>query len=136
MVPLNHPMIGDESNDGASDHQHARISDRLNLDADLRRHAAQWRYHSFRGDAWTNMHNEDRKRYLVERGVPLAQVGDLLGHASITTTGRYDKQKLENLQLAAARLESGKRFDPTPRGSASPSICQVLVKDGPDHSLR
>jgi len=27
---------------------------------------------------------------LVERGVPLAQVRDLLGHASIVTTERYD----------------------------------------------
>jgi hypothetical protein len=39
-------------------------------------------------------------------------VRDLLGHESITTTERYDNQKLENLQLAAARLESGKSFDP------------------------
>jgi integrase len=31
------------------------------------------------------------------RAVPLAQVRDLLGHASITTTERYDNQKLENL---------------------------------------
>ena len=30
---------------------------------------------------------------------------DLLGHASITTTERYDNQKLDNLQAAAARLE-------------------------------
>jgi hypothetical protein len=62
-------------------------------------------------------------------------VRDLLGHASITTTERYDNQKLENLPRAAARLESGKRFDPTPRGAASPSICQVFVKNGPDHPL-
>lgn len=34
-------------------------------DADLRRHSTSWRYHSFRGDAWTNMHKEDRKRYLL-----------------------------------------------------------------------
>jgi hypothetical protein len=32
---------------------------------------------------------------LIERGVPLAQVHDLLGHASITTTAPYDNQKLE-----------------------------------------
>ena len=32
---------------------------------------------------------------LIERGVPLAQVRDLLGHASITTTERYDNQDLE-----------------------------------------
>jgi site-specific recombinase XerD len=34
---------------------------------------------------------------LVERGVPLAQVRDLLGHASILTTERYDNQTLESL---------------------------------------
>jgi site-specific recombinase XerD len=41
---------------------------------------------------------------LVEEGVPLAQVRDLLGHASITTTERYDNQKLENLQIAVTKL--------------------------------
>ncbi len=34
-------------------------------DADLRRHADVWRYHSFRGDTWTTVHKEDRKRYLL-----------------------------------------------------------------------
>jgi hypothetical protein len=34
-------------------------------DADLRRHAESWRYHSFRGDVWTTIHKEDRKRYLL-----------------------------------------------------------------------
>ena len=34
-------------------------------DADLRRHAESWRCHAFRGDAWTNIHKEDRKRYLL-----------------------------------------------------------------------
>jgi hypothetical protein len=52
---------------------------------------------------------------LVERNVPLAQVRDLLGHASIVTTERYDNQTLKNLQNAAARLEDGKTFDATPR---------------------
>ena len=45
--------------------------------------------------------------------MPLAQVRDLLGHASITTTERYDNQQLENLQAAALKLESGTSFDPT-----------------------
>ena len=36
---------------------------------------------------------------------------DLLGHASITTTERYDNQKLENLQAAVLKFESGKTFD-------------------------
>jgi len=54
----------------------------------------------------------------VERGVPLAQVRDLLGHASITTTERYDNQTIEALQAAAKRLEEGKTFDPRlPRGA-------------------
>jgi hypothetical protein len=34
-------------------------------DADLRRHADSWRYHSFRGDAWTNVRHGDRQRYLL-----------------------------------------------------------------------
>ena len=83
---------------------------------------------------WHDLRHEYASR-LVEKGVPLAQVRDLLGHASITTTERYDNQKLENLQLAATRLESGKSFDPTPRDSQSPSICQVFVKNAPDRPL-
>src|SRR5204862_1900532 len=59
---------------------------------------------------WQDLRHEYASR-LVEKGVPLAQVRDLLGHASITTTERYDNQKLQNLQAAAARLESGKTFD-------------------------
>ena len=39
--------------------------------------------------------------------MPLAQVRDLLGHASITTTERYDNQTVANLQVAAAKLERG-----------------------------
>jgi integrase len=77
---------------------------------------------------WHDLRHEYASR-LVERGVPLAQVRDLLGHASITTTERYDNQKLENLQAAAARLESGKHFDPTPRDASSLSKCQVFVKN-------
>ncbi len=37
----------------------------VSWDADLRRHADTWRYHSFRGDAWTTIHKEDRKRFLL-----------------------------------------------------------------------
>ena len=60
---------------------------------------------------WHDLRHEYASR-LVERGVPLAQVRDLLGHASIVTTERYDNQKLEVLQAAAQRLETGKTFDP------------------------
>jgi hypothetical protein len=37
----------------------------VSWDADLRRHAESWRFHSFRGHAWTTIHKEDRKRYLL-----------------------------------------------------------------------
>jgi integrase len=63
---------------------------------------------------WHDLRHEYASR-LVERGVPLAQVRDLLGHASVTTTERYDNQKLENLQIASAKLESGLTFEPPAR---------------------
>ena len=56
---------------------------------------------------WHDLRHEYASR-LVERGVPLSQVRDLLGHASIATTERYDNQRLEALQAAAGTLESGK----------------------------
>ena len=34
-------------------------------DADLRRGGGDWRYHSFRGDAWTTVRQPDRQRYLL-----------------------------------------------------------------------
>jgi integrase len=61
---------------------------------------------------WHDLRHEYASR-LVERGVPLAQVRDLLGHASILTTERYDNQRLEALQAAVERLEGGKTFDAT-----------------------
>jgi len=47
---------------------------------------------------WHDLRHEYASR-LVERGVPLAQVHDLLGHASIVTTKRYDCQRLETNSL-------------------------------------
>ncbi len=70
---------------------------------------------------WHDLRHEYASR-LVEKNVRLAQVRDLLGHASITTTERYDNQKLKNLQAAAARLERGVTFDPTPQDPLSLSI--------------
>jgi integrase len=80
---------------------------------------------------WHDMRHEYASR-LVAKNVPLAQVRDLLGHASITTTERYDNQKLENLQAAAARLERGETFDPTPQDAISLSIRQDFVKNSAD----
>jgi site-specific recombinase XerD len=77
---------------------------------------------------WHDLRHEYASR-LVENGVPLAQVRDLLGHASITTTERYDNQKLENLQLAAAKLETGKTFEAPPRVSDSRTDRHVFVKN-------
>jgi integrase len=59
---------------------------------------------------------------LVEKGTPLAQVRDLLGHASITTTERYDNQTLANLQLAAASLDRGLQFEPPARESGLQTV--------------
>jgi hypothetical protein len=81
---------------------------------------------------------------LVERGVPLAQVRDLLGHASILTTERYDNQRLEALQAAVERLEGGKAFDPKIGGADRVSRifqdptaqCFANDKDPTEESLR
>jgi integrase len=69
---------------------------------------------------WHDLRHEYASR-LVEEGVPLAQVGDLLGHASITTTERYDNQRLETLQLAVTKLERGGRFSGAVAASAQGS---------------
>ena len=42
--------------------------------------------------------------------MPLSQVRDLLGHASIVTTERYDNQTQDALLAAAKRLETGEIF--------------------------
>jgi integrase len=58
---------------------------------------------------WHDLRHEYASR-LVERGVPLSQVRDLLGHASIVTTERYDNQTQDALLAAANRLETGAVF--------------------------
>jgi hypothetical protein len=58
---------------------------------------------------WHDIRHEFASR-LDERGVPLSQIRDLLGHASIVTTERYDHHTFAALQRAAGRLESGKTF--------------------------
>ena len=45
---------------------------------------------------WHDLRHEYASR-LVERGVPLSQVRDLLGHASIQTTARYAHVNLQYL---------------------------------------
>jgi integrase len=58
---------------------------------------------------WHDLRHEYASR-LAERGVPLSQIRDLLGHASIVTTERYDNQRPEALMAAARRLETGESF--------------------------
>jgi integrase len=77
---------------------------------------------------WHDLRHEYASR-LVERGVPLAQVRDLLGHASIITTERYDNQTLEALQAAVERLEGGKTFDSAHRSDRVSSFFQDPARD-------
>ncbi len=63
---------------------------------------------------WHDLRHEYASR-LVEHGVPLAQVRDLLGHASITTTERYDNQTVANLKSPPPSSNAGTR-SPHPRG--------------------
>ena len=80
---------------------------------------------------WHDLRHEYASR-LVERNVPLAQVRDLLGHASITTTERYDNQTLESLQVAAQRLERGQTFE-VPKPATSKTKFQDSFKIGSKH---
>lgn len=47
---------------------------------------------------------------LVERGIPLSQVRELLGHCSIVVTERYDRQVLATLKEAVSKLDDGRPF--------------------------
>jgi integrase len=79
---------------------------------------------------WHDLRHEYASR-LVEQGVPLAQVRDLLGHASIVTTERYDNQTVQALQLAAAKLERGVGFDTS---ASSTETFQESVNRGSVHA--
>ena len=73
----------------------------------------------------------------MERGVPLVPVRDLiLGHASILTAERYDNQRLEALQAAVERLDTGKTFDPVRlkpdmTDEAADNLSAIAVSAGP-----
>jgi integrase len=58
---------------------------------------------------WHDLRHEYASR-LAERGTPLSQIRDLLGHHSIVTTERYDTQTQDALMAAAKRLETGETF--------------------------
>src|SRR5476649_2049504 len=84
---------------------------------------------------WHDLRHEYASR-LAERGVPLSQVRDLLGHASITTTERYDNQTLSALQDAARMLEDGKTFQnlSSSESEGTESIEELADEDA-DNSL-
>ncbi len=82
---------------------------------------------------WHDLRHEYASR-LVEHGVPLAQVRDLLGHASITTTERYDNQTVANLKIAAAKLERGHDFAPAARTKFSRFFQDPGVRCGVRHT--
>jgi hypothetical protein len=81
---------------------------------------------------WHDLRHEYASR-LVERGVPLSQVRDLLGHASTTTTERYDNQEPEALLAAARRLETGGSFKipSTPPSDGQSSAEPADTENGP-----
>ena len=68
------------------------------------------RFHDLRGEFASR---------LVEKGVPLSQVRDLLGHSSIVTTERYDRQRFEALEVAVKRLDTGESFNFLSSGTAA-----------------
>jgi integrase len=87
-----------------------------------------------------NLHRHDlRHEYasrLVERGVPLSQVRDLLGHASIVTTERYDNHTFAALQAAAGRLESGKSFTSASQTHAASDVARPDSRSASDSKVR
>jgi hypothetical protein len=72
--------------------------------------------------------------------VPLSQVRDLLGHASIVTTERYDNQTQDALFAAASLLEAGEVFKNSsrspnevpfaPASNAPPTSAKLLKEKG------
>jgi integrase len=79
---------------------------------------------------WHDLRHEYASR-LVERGVPLSQVRDLMGHASVVTTERYDTQRLEMLEQAVRKLETGKivKFPSRKAADAPQTSGQPSAKD-------
>jgi integrase len=63
---------------------------------------------------------------LVEKGVPLSQVRDLLGHCSIVVTECYDRQVLARLQEASGKLDDGQPFKNLSSSDDQPSAVESL----------
>jgi integrase len=63
---------------------------------------------------------------LVEHGVPLRQVRDLLGHYSIIVTEGYDRVRLDSLKAAVAHLDDGQPFKILSRSEDQPSAVESV----------
>jgi integrase len=74
---------------------------------------------------WHDLRHEFGSR-LTEDGVALSKVRDLMGHASITTTERYDNQRADALEAAARQLDAkavqflSSEPDPAEKSDAEP----------------
>jgi integrase len=82
---------------------------------------------------WHDLRHEYASR-LVEKGTPLSQVRDLLGHASIVTTERYDNQREDALAAAVKQLETGQTWEeihPAPAPEAGETF-KVLSRSDSD----
>ena len=65
----------------------------------------------------------------------LSQVRDLLGHASIVTTERYDNQKQEALFEAVQRLETGECFKNLSRVGSGDRSDERSIQDEENRKL-
>ncbi len=61
-------------------------------------------------DVWFHDLRIEYASRLVEHGVPLSQGRDPVGHASILTTERYNRQSLDSLKQSVKRLDDGQTF--------------------------
>jgi hypothetical protein len=76
---------------------------------------------------------------LTERGVSLAQVKDLLGHASIVTTERYVTNKDEHLQASVhvlAPADTGDAGNAASSSDAPSASADAPASDGPTDDSR
>jgi hypothetical protein len=83
---------------------------------------------------WHDLRHEQASR-LVELGGRLSQVRDLLGHASITTTERYDNQRPDALEAAVKRLETGQSFKNLSSSAISTGAADTLRPDEDDANV-
>jgi integrase len=80
---------------------------------------------------WHDLRHEFASR-LAELGVPMVQVRDLLGHASVVTTERYETQHDERLKAAVEKLAEPKSEPPADEQPAG--VSQSLHTEQPGNT--